>query len=235
MRRALRWFGLLVLAGMAVLAPLVWQGVIVLPEAYDPWAPLRIAAEPGLLTRHKLRRLEDDGVLCRLVLHGAEQPFTPVPDRTTGEGCGFTDAVRVERTGVSFGRGFTATCALAAAWLLFERHALQPAAQARFGSRVVRVTQLGTYSCRNLYGRAEGRRSEHATGNAIDIAAFTLADGTRIALPEDWESTDPRKAAFLRDVRDGACRFFDVVLGPDYNAAHRDHFHLDMGRFRACR
>ncbi|NYZ12648.1 extensin family protein [Azospirillum sp. RWY-5-1] len=235
MGRLLRWVSLLVLAGLAVLAPLVWQGVIVLPEAYDPWAPLRIDAEPGLLTRHKLHRLEEDGVLCRLVLHGAGQPFTPVPDRQTAEGCGFTDAVRVERTGVRFNDGVTATCAVAAAWLLFERHALQPAAEAHFGSRVVGVRHLGTYSCRNLYGRAEGRRSEHATGNAIDIAGFTLADGTRIALPADWDSADPRKAAFLRDARNGACRFFDVVLGPDYNAAHRDHFHLDMGRFRACR
>jgi hypothetical protein len=39
----------------------------------------------------------------------------------------------------------------------------------------------------------------------------------------------------LRALRAGACRFFDVVLSPDFNEAHRDHFHFEMGRFRACR
>jgi len=79
-----------------------------------------------------------------------------------------------------------------------------------------------------------GRRSEHATANALDIAGFVLADGTRITLAQDWDEGGAR-AAFLRDLRTGACRFFDVVLGPDFNEARRDHFHLDMGRFRTCR
>jgi hypothetical protein len=40
-------------------------------------------------------------------------------------------------------------------------------------------------------------------------------------------------------VRDGACRLFATVLSPDYNAAHRDHLHLDEAKrgamWRACR
>ena len=56
----------------------------------------------------------------------------------------------------------------------------------------------------------------------------------------DWDSADARKAAFLRDIRDGACGMFTTVLSPDYNAAHRDHFHLDQANrgmmgWRACR
>jgi hypothetical protein len=120
------------------------------------------------------------------------------------------------------------------AWSLFEAHALQPAARRHFGREVTRVVHFGSYACRNVNHREMGRRSEHATANALDIAGFVLADGTRIMLAEDWDGAGAR-AAFLRDVRAGACRFFDVVLGPDFNEAHRDHFHLDMGRFRACR
>ncbi len=76
--------------------------------------------------------------------------------------------------------------------------------------------------------------AEHASANALDISGFRLVDGRRIRLATDWagESADGR---FLRRVRDGACASFNAVLGPDYNAAHRDHFHLDMGLWKVCR
>jgi hypothetical protein len=79
-----------------------------------------------------------------------------------------------------------------------------------------------------------GRRSQHATANAIDIAGFVLRDGREVRLAQDWTGTG-FEAAFLRAVRDGACRWFRGVLGPDYNAAHHDHFHFDMGPWRVCR
>ena len=86
---------------------------------------------------------------------------------------------------------------------------------------------VGSYSCRRLYDRAEGRFSEHSTADAIDIVGFDLADGRRVSVLEDWNGGGP-EAAFLRDVRDGACRLFSTVLSPDYNQAHRDHLHLDV-------
>ncbi len=95
------------------------------------------------------------------------------------------------------------------------------------GSPVERVEHFGAYRCRRLYGRTEGRWSEHATGNAIDIAAFVLADGRRIAVLRDWPGDDP-EGRFLRRVRDEACRTFGTVLSPDYNAAHADHLHFDQ-------
>ena len=89
------------------------------------------------------------------------------------------------------------------------------------------IRHAGTYSCRRLYGRAEGRFSEHAGANAIDIAGFRLADGTEVSVLRDWPDAGA-KGAFLRDVRDGACRLFATTLTPDYNEAHADHFHLDQ-------
>jgi hypothetical protein len=90
-----------------------------------------------------------------------------------------------------------------------------------------------------MYGREDGNWSEHSTGNAIDVSAFILADGRRISVVRDWSRDDPR-GRFLHAVRDGGCWVFATVLSPDYNAAHRDHFHLDQADrgstgWRACR
>ena len=222
------------LAALALAAVLVRAGVLPMPDRWNPFTPLSIANEPNWLTRTKLGWLKDDPLQCHAVLQGAAIAFSPLPDRTTGEGCGFSNAVAVERASVAFNDGFPASCPLAAAFALFERHVLQQAAREHLGREVARVEHFGTYACRNLYHRESGRRSEHATANAIDIAGFVLEDGTRVTLKGDWDG-DGGKAAFLRALRDGACRIFNVTLGPDYNEAHRDHFHFDMGPRRACR
>lgn len=235
MARFFRWTLLALLAMASAAALLVRDGAVAVPERYNPWAPLDIQATPNLLTRLKLGRLDANPGQCLAVLAGTGLRFTPMPDRGSAEGCALVNTVRVSRSEVGFGSGFTATCPLAAAWMLFETHALQPAAERHYGQRVARIRHLGTFACRNVYGRTEGRRSEHATANAIDIAEFTLEDGTTVSLTRDWGRQGSRAAAFLRDVREGACGFFAVVLGPEYNRAHHDHFHLDMGRFRTCR
>jgi hypothetical protein len=71
--------------------------------------------------------------------------------------------------------------------------------------------------------------SEHGHANAVDIAAFTMADGHRISVKSGWLG-DEREQRFLRVVHDGACAEFTTVLGPDYDEFHRDHFHLDLAR-----
>ena len=119
------------------------------------------------------------------------------------------------------------TCAVAAAFEFWMRSGVQPAAEQILGERVERVEHLGAYSCRRLYGRARGRWSEHASGNALDVAAFVLADGRKISVAADWHG-DGNRAAFLRRARDQACDMFGTVLSPDYNLAHADHLHLDQ-------
>lgn len=135
--------------------------------------------------------------------------------------------------------GLGIACPVAAALSVWEWQVVQPAAQRHFGSRVTAIDHFGSYSCRRIYGRDAGTWSEHATADAVDIAGFRLADGRRITVVGDWTGSGD-KAAFLREVRDGACRLFATTPSPDYNAAHRDHLHLDqadrgaMG-WRACR
>jgi hypothetical protein len=234
MARVLAW--LFTAAALAIVLgfALVALGLVSVPPAYHPWTPLNPRDEPNVLTRYKLTRLERDPAECVAVLRLGEVASTPVPDQVTGEGCGFANAVRLSRANAAFGDAVVVTCPLAVAWTLFDAHVLQPSARRHFGQEVARVIHAGSYACRNINHRLGGPRSEHATANALDVTGFVLSDGTRVTVLQDWRG-DGRKAAFLRDLRAGACRFFDVVLTPDFNEAHRDHFHLDMGRFRACR
>ncbi|MBE9605337.1 extensin family protein [Acetobacteraceae bacterium H6797] len=203
------------------------------PPEWDPMAPLDIRAEPNIVTRLKIHRLNNQPSLCQAVFEASGMTADRLPDRPSAEACPLSNVLRLKGETVSFSPNRPmVTCPLAVAFLMFERHSLQPAAQAHFGQRVERVRHLGSYACRNVYGRENARRSQHATANALDVQGFTLANGRDIALPRDWGSGE--NGAFLADVRDGACRWFSAVLGPDYNAAHRDHFHLDRGWWRRC-
>jgi hypothetical protein len=123
---------------------------------------------------------------------------------------------------------------VALSFAIWERHALQPAAREVLGSEVAAIEHYGSYACRRVYGQETGRVSEHARANALDVAGFRLRDGRRVTVASDWADEGP-KGDFLRRVRDGACGAFETVLGPEYNAAHRDHFHLDRGPYRVCR
>ncbi|AZE65593.1 Uncharacterized conserved protein [Pseudomonas synxantha] len=223
---------LLLLTGISALA--VWRGWVPMPAEWNPWAPLDVRASPNLLTRYKLSRLQDDPALCDQVLQTSGLRVSRQADTAADAACPLRNILRVQGADVVLSSSFLASCPLAVAFALFERHSLQPAAQAIFGQRVSRVEHLGSFACRNVYNRAEGRLSQHASANALDIAGFRLADGRSISVLKDWPG-EGDSARFLRQVRDGACDDFNVVLSPDYNAAHRNHFHLDMGRWWVCR
>ena len=222
------------LGSIALIAAAIFIGYPRLPDRWDPWADLELNETPGLLTRYKLARLSADPDSCRRILATSPFDFAALEDRETGPGCGFYNAVRIGKTSAEVGKSFTLTCRSAVSLALWEQHALQPAAQRYFGQPVARIEHFGSYACRNVYGRSNAVRSQHAIAEAFDIAGFVLADGTRIRVLSDWEG-DADRAAFLRDVRTSACDYFDAVLSPDYNAAHRDHFHFDRGRWRTCR
>ena len=110
---------------------------------------------------------------------------------------------------------------------------VQPAAMRWFGARVVEIKQISAYSCRGMNGNSRAHISEHAFGNALDIAGFTLADGRHVSVKEGWRGT-AEEQGFLRDVQGAACQQFSTVLAPGSNAYHYDHIHVDLMR-RASR
>ena len=205
-----------------------------------PWTGLDLDHPIGAFTGRKLAALPAEPARCRALIADAGSSSEPAPPRTGTEQCGYRDGMTLSGQDLRFAPpGVVASCPVAAALFLWERDVLHLAALRHFETTVTAIEHAGSYSCRRLYGREEGEFSEHATADALDVTGFVLEDGTRVRVLRDWDGDAP-EAAFLREVRDGACDLFATVLSPDYNEAHADHFHLDqaargaMGR-RVCR
>ncbi|HWK42572.1 MAG TPA: extensin family protein [Croceibacterium sp.] len=218
----------------ALLGILILLGIFVAARAWlaehpqhDPWAPLDLGNPPGWATRHKLAALRNDPGECRMVLERSGVVFDVLPPAGEGE-CRREDRTVLSAAPLSPDAP-PVTCPVAAGFELWLRQGVQPAAETVFGQKVARIEHFGAYGCRRMYGRANGRWSEHASGNALDIAAFVLADGRRISVLRGWNGTGG-DAEFLHQIRDHACGIFGTVLSPDYNAAHADHLHLDQAR-----
>lgn len=225
-RRTAGWLVGLWIAGTLLLAG--WALLRGRPQDL-PWTSLDLGQPVGLFSAAKLARLGEDPARCRSLLDRAGVRYTALPPRRDGSRCGYTDGVRLTQGGarrIAFApRDVGVACPVAAALAMWEWNVVQPAAQARFGSQVAAIEHFGSYNCRRIAGRDSRTWSEHATAGAIDVSGFRLADGTRITVARDWR--DDRRGAFLREVRDGACKLFATTLSPDYNAAHADHLHLD--------
>ncbi len=210
---------------IALALALAAKGWLDVHPEHNPWAPLDLNDPPGWATPGKLAALRGDAPACRAVLTRSGVAFTALSP--TGDGtCARPDRTVLDKLPLSPARPVT-TCAVAAGLELWMRRSVEPAARDLLGSQVIRVEHLGTYSCRRIYGRSTGAWSEHSTGNAIDVAAFVLADARRISVVGDWRKAGA-SSAFLHRVRDDGCEVFGTVLSPDYNAAHRDHLHLDQ-------
>lgn len=129
----------------------------------------------------------------------------------------------------------TLACPIVSALDQWVSSSVQPAAMRWFGVPVAEITQISAYSCRGMNGNPRARISEHAFGNALDIAAFTLADGRKITVKAGWNGL-PEEQGFLRDIQAAACDQFTTVLAPGSNVYHYDHIHVDLMRRsgRAC-
>ncbi|MFM9979193.1 MAG: extensin family protein [Sphingomonadaceae bacterium] len=205
---------------LAATLALTLHGCIDRPTFRRPAATPVVGTDPVAL-RQCLAKL--DRLVARYAL---------LPDRTFDGGCTALGSVQLRDIGTPTTNLGAMTCPLAYAFTVWVQSDLQVPAMGEFASPVTRIETFGTYSCRPIAGT--DRLSEHASANAVDVSAFVLEDGRRISVLNGWNG-DEREARFLRVVRDSACRRFNLVLSPDYNAAHRDHFHFDMGRGPFCR
>jgi hypothetical protein len=145
--------------------------------------------------------------------------------------CGLERPLSV--SGLSGGRvsvtpAATIGCPLTAKLDRWLQNSVQPVAHRYFGRPVVGIRQIASYSCRGRNGNSYGHISEHAFGNALDIAGFRLAGGQEITVVRGWWKGSPRERAFLQTVLSGACAEFYTVLGPGADRHHYNHFHVDL-------
>ncbi len=223
----------LILAFAFVVTGLVWAYGRFAPAQHNVFRPLSVDDPVGAATHHKLSLLFGRREACFIALDGGEIAYTPLEQSPAGQACGFYDAVTLDRSFLPYSATLSMTCPLTTALVIWERQVAMPAAEDILGSPLAAVETYGSYACRRMYGRATGSYSEHATANAIDIAGFRLADGRYVSVLKHWGKDTP-EGRYLRTVRDHSCRVFSVVLGPDYNRAHADHFHFDMGGGDVC-
>jgi hypothetical protein len=159
---------------------------------------------------------------------GGSQDYSPLPRLGPSQGNPVNAFGPVAVTPTA-----TLACPIVSALDRWLADSVQPSAMRWFGARVVEIKQISAYSCRGMNGNSRAHISEHAFGNALDIAAFTLADGRRITVKDGWRGM-PEEQGFLRDAQGAACQQFNTVLAPGSNAQHHDHIHVDLMR-RASR
>ncbi len=175
---------------------------------------------------------------CLSDLGSRQASFTPLPDQFYGAGCATINTVRLTRvrsdsTDLDLTNLGPVTCALADRFAGWARFGVDRAARAILGSPLVRIETMGSYSCRNVAG--SDRRSAHATGNAVDVSGFVLADGRRITVLGNWFAGTTPERNFLHVIQASACKRFGTVLGPDYNPAHQNHLHVEVSGGAFCR
>ena len=225
------------------------------PAGYRPYSPAPGAAGPSVYVAPGAGVIDqgiDGGTLsrvqrgagslsqCEAELASARVTFSPTPDRVNSETCGLTDAGVLGADMGTVARmapgDVTMTCALALAVSVWRRQSVEPAARELLGSDIVAIEHMGVYACRAVRNDAgDSRRvSAHSRAAALDFSAVRLRDGRRITVRDDWNAGGA-EGAFLRRIRDDACKVFGTTLSPDYNAVHADHLHLEAERGRLCR
>lgn len=216
----------------AILVAMSLAGCSLLPSGRAPTSPRSGGGEaPVAITRPETAR-------CLANLGSTGARFAPVPDRFYSPGCQAVGSVRLDRLAgdrdeFALSNLGPVACPLAGAFAGWARFGVDRAARQILGSGLARIETMGSYSCRLVAGR--GRLSAHARAEAIDVGAFVLADGRRISVKSSWSGLSEQERAFLRTVHASACKRFGTVLGPDYNAAHADHFHVELGNGSFCR
>jgi hypothetical protein len=162
---------------------------------------------------------------CRGRLRTLGVEFTERAPEKDAAGCALPWPIAVKSLGrkITIAPEALMNCALAEATARFAQNIVSPAAKSAYGADLKSISQASTYVCRPRNGSS--KLSEHAFGNALDIARFTLADDTGIDVEK---APDEKAAKFLDRVRAAACGPFKTVLGPGSDADHAQHFHLDL-------
>jgi hypothetical protein len=224
------------LAGCGSIVPGGSGGAAPASSSQTARAPARPAVPVASVQQSLAPRPGDANCLADLGASGAR--FDPLPDTYAAPGCNKLGTVQLmalagDRAPLSVANLGPVQCQVAKAFGDWARFGVDRAARQILGSPVARIETMGSYACRTVAGTE--RLSAHARAEAIDVSGFVLADGRRIVLKRDWNGGDAATREFLRVVHRSACKRFGTVLGPEYNAAHEDHFHLEGTGAKFCR
>ena len=204
-----------------------------LPREWNPLRELVVSDPVTPVTHFKLRRVWGNPEACLNILSQTGQFEVMSPLVGTDERCGIANRVKLAGVGAARLRGVETACETALRLAMWERHGVQPAAQEFLGQSVQELRHVGSYNCRAIRG-ATNRMSTHATAASIDIRGVVLADGSTVDLLGEWDGSEANQS-FLRAIRDTGCEWFSTVLGPEFNALHADHFHLQNEGWGTCR
>ncbi len=177
-------------------------------------------------------------VACRQELQKLGVVYRDLPPINDGGGCGIEHPVEVSgfSGNIALQPSARLTCQMALTVAYWTKNELAPAARKRYFSGIGTIRQGSSYSCRRIRGTAVA--SEHSKGNALDIMSITLKNGREIDVRRPGLFAF-RQRGLLNTVRADGCQYFTTVLGPGYDADHRDHFHFDIkarrNGYRACR
>lgn len=215
-------------------------GCSLLPSSGGSSSPSaqRSDAKPRVTSAQSRISQRADDRACFSQLSASGTRFSALPDQYNAPGCTQLGTVRLsslagDRSAFGVSNIGPVQCKTANAFSAWARFGVDRAARQILGSPLERIETMGSYSCRNVAGTS--RRSAHARAEAIDISGFILKDGRRINVKGDWSGGSAAEREFLRVVHRSACKRFGTVLGPDYNRAHEDHFHVEGTGAKFCR
>ncbi|MEM9579687.1 MAG: extensin family protein [Pseudomonadota bacterium] len=199
-----------------------------LPQSARPTLRPKGLAEEVMSKRRKERQLARKGAICGdIAIQG--EAIGSVPGRIRG--CGVKNAVRVRSvSGVRLSQSAIMNCRTAKATKAWIEKGVKPAIGNR-GGGVASLKVAAHYACRTRNNQRGAKISEHGKGNAIDISAITMKDGSSMTLLKGWRSK--RDGPALKKMWRAACGPFGTVLGPDSDRFHKDHFHFDTARYRS--
>lgn len=216
--------------------------------AAGPAAPAVAAPEPAVDPRFDVSAISEynlppaprAGCEAELAKAGAQFKASPLEmhwNRSRDFLCGAKQVVRYQRgpAAIRYSSSPRVTCTVALALLRFEA-IVQEEAERVFGRKVTSIEQMGTYNCREI-AAYDGWVSQHSFAHAIDVKRFVLKGGREISVQKHYgrgpDAPAHKEGQFLRAVarRVVSEGVFHVVLTPNFDRAHHNHFHLDLAAY----
>jgi hypothetical protein len=190
--------------------------------------------------------VEEARAKCEQKLKGLDVEFKIKDSVGRPKGCGLAYPLSVsEIAGVAITPAATLNCEMTAALHGWITQVVQPTAREEFNTRLTGLQNASSYACRLRNNSSSGKLSEHALGNALDIADFRFSNRMEASVGGGWSGSIKglslaSRGGFMKRTRSGACKYFNTVLGPGSDAHHKDHYHLDLmklrpGRGKYCR